>query len=491
MIEIKKRASFVLGIISFLCSLYIGTAEAATRLTPAHLYDWARTGNITRLQQFKRYINLQDRNHNTALCLAQKAQDSNAYTLLLKFGASTKVACHDDNDPICAVIAGEKTKVSPAAWWLLGAGAAAGAYLLLDDDDDDDKCKPENGEYDNKENCEKQNPGYTCVQSGKCYIKDGPAQCEFGSTDYQSVDDCGVQGILGWSYTNHGLSGELNCGECTKLLCLSGFDSKYQSVTDCGTSGANGWNYKQDTTRYNGDTACGSCSPKECPTNTSINQICQDGNFTKGTVQNTGSYSGDNICQSCSFECDEVHAFKQEQKCQEGGYICTAIQENGQTCYRRTGSEQCPIEYPSTNPCVSADTGYTTSQDETKVGDVTCYKCTYKCASGWNTGSCPAGKVCDEIILPDRSGRCYRNEQCPSDYQYTSEATCTAGGYICSESAPGSGCWKREGDAQCPTGYDTSIQDPSDCGVGGANGWKVETSGQSGGKTCGKCVALQ
>ena len=97
MIEIKKRASFVLGIISFLCSLYIGTAEAATRLTPAHLYDWARTGNITRLQQFKRYINLQDRNHNTALCLAQKAQDSNAYTLLLKFGASTRknksIAC--------------------------------------------------------------------------------------------------------------------------------------------------------------------------------------------------------------------------------------------------------------------------------------------------------------------------------------------------------------------------------------------------------------
>lgn len=69
-----------------------------------------KTGNITRLQQFKRYINLQDRNRNTALCLAQQAEDRDAYALLLKFGASTKVPCHDDNDPICAVIAGEKLK---------------------------------------------------------------------------------------------------------------------------------------------------------------------------------------------------------------------------------------------------------------------------------------------------------------------------------------------------------------------------------------------
>ena len=128
--NIIRRLCFGLGILALFCSISGTTAEAATRLTPAHLYNWAKTGNITRLQQFKRYINLQDRNRNTALCLAQQAEDRDAYALLLKFGASTKVPCHDDNDPICAVIAGEKTKISPAGILLLGAGAAAGAYFL-------------------------------------------------------------------------------------------------------------------------------------------------------------------------------------------------------------------------------------------------------------------------------------------------------------------------------------------------------------------------
>lgn len=108
--NIIRRLCFGLGILALFCSISGTTAEAATRLTPAHLYNWAKTGNITRLQQFKRYINLQDRNRNTALCLAQQAEDRDAYALLLKFGASTKVPCHDDNDPICAVIAGEKLK---------------------------------------------------------------------------------------------------------------------------------------------------------------------------------------------------------------------------------------------------------------------------------------------------------------------------------------------------------------------------------------------
>ena len=131
----KKIKFICLILATLLCTVAAPhSAQAATKLTPTHLYSWAKNGNLNRLRQFQRYINLKDQNQNTALCIAQQHQDSKAYTLLLKFGASTKVSCHNNNDPICAVIAGEKTKVSPAAWWLLGAGAAAGAYALLNND---------------------------------------------------------------------------------------------------------------------------------------------------------------------------------------------------------------------------------------------------------------------------------------------------------------------------------------------------------------------
>ena len=164
--NIIRRLCFGLGILALFCSISGTTAEAATRLTPAHLYNWAKTGNLTRLQQFKRYINLQDRNRNTALCLAQQAEDRDAYALLLKFGASTKVPCHDDNDPICAVIAGEKTKISPAGILLLGAGAAAGAYFLLDDDDggDDPVCPVD---YPSTSPCRLSGNGFVTDQDSK------------------------------------------------------------------------------------------------------------------------------------------------------------------------------------------------------------------------------------------------------------------------------------------------------------------------------------
>ena len=97
-----------------MCAIILGytiqPAHSATKLTATHLYYWAKTKNYSRLNQFKRYINLQNENNKTALCLAQEAKDRNAYTTLIKFGASTKVSCHDDDDPICAIIVKKKQK---------------------------------------------------------------------------------------------------------------------------------------------------------------------------------------------------------------------------------------------------------------------------------------------------------------------------------------------------------------------------------------------
>ena len=321
--NIIRRVCFGLAVAVFSLGLPTSTATAATRLTPAHLYNWARTGNTPRLQQFKRYINLQDRNQNTALCLAQHAQDRNAYALLLKFGASTDVPCHDDDDPICAVIAGEKTKLTPAGWLLLGAGAAAGAYLLLDDDDDDDD-----------------NP--VCPTSHPL-----TEQCQTGN-GYNTNQD--MKDVAG-----------LKCYSCA----------------------------------YSCDTAAGWYTT--CPTG----KVC-DKSITLP--------DGSDICYQVTG-CPVGYDFTDEATCKEGGYICSESAP-GSDCWKRDGSEQCPITHPYTEQCKTG-AEYNTVQDETQSGDTTCYKCAYSCntAAGWYT-SCPAGKACDKsITLPDGSDICYQRQR--------------------------------------------------------------------------------
>ena len=734
--NIIRRLCFGLGILALFCSISGTTAEAATRLTPAHLYNWAKTGNITRLQQFKRYINLQDRNRNTALCLAQQAEDRDAYALLLKFGASTKVPCHDDDDPICAVIAGEKTKISPAGILLLGAGAAAGAYFLLDDDDGGDDpvcpvdypstspCRPSGnefvtdqdsksvnditcykctytcapgwsagtcpagkacntitspvqcyqvtgcpidypftdkglceadgytctesasgsgcwkrtgsqtcpvdypdtkpclpsdkgytttqdsvqqgfntcykcayecapgwnagscpagltcdtitspvqcyqkkgcdtsaGNYDTQQACELANPGYDCTQAAnQCWVPGTASQCPAGyDTAIQTPADCGVGGTSGWEVIFNGTSGGKQCGKCQALACDTGTtqcepagtgftltskengdysgntpcltctyacasnyytsenactnngayqcssvtdhgltcwlrgnaeqceigSTEYQSVADCGngTQGANGWTYTEHG--MSGNLKCGECTPKTCQDGSSTAK-CTPGTYTKVASETEHGAAGDSICYLCTYACNESNAFSQQSTCQAGGYTCTTTTENGKTCYIRNGSQSCPSEYNNgTTPC-SGGTGYTYSQETTTVGSNTCYKCTYSCASGWTAGSCPSGKTCTNSITSPVA--CYTGAQCPSDYPFTSQTTCQEGGYTCTESASGSGCWKQTGSTSCPSGYSTAYQSVDNCGTSKANGWTFSSSGTSGGKVCGKCT---
>ena len=87
-----RRLGNVLSAISLVMIININTAAAATRLTPYHLYLWAKNANVARLEEFKRYINIKDYvTQNTALCIAQQQKDYSAYKLLLQFGASVRV----------------------------------------------------------------------------------------------------------------------------------------------------------------------------------------------------------------------------------------------------------------------------------------------------------------------------------------------------------------------------------------------------------------
>ena len=66
-----RRLGNVLSAISLVMIININTAAAATRLTPYHLYLWAKNANVARLEEFKRYINIKDYvTQNTALCIA-------------------------------------------------------------------------------------------------------------------------------------------------------------------------------------------------------------------------------------------------------------------------------------------------------------------------------------------------------------------------------------------------------------------------------------
>ena len=249
-------------------------------------------------------------------------------------------------------------------------------------------------------------------------------------------------------------------------------------------TGINGWTINR--VDYAGNTACNECVAKTCPVGSSTSQTCNNGTYTTGSAQETGSFQGNTPCYECSYACNESNAFASQSNCTNGGYTCTTTIENGKTCYIRNGSQSCPSEYNNgTTPC-SGGTGYTYSQETTTVGSNTCYKCTYSCASGWTAGSCPSGKTCTNSITSPVA--CYTGAQCPSDYPFTSQATCQEGGYTCTESASGSGCWKQTGSTSCPSGYSTAYQSVDNCGTSKANGWTFSSSGTSGGLVCGKCT---
>jgi len=627
----KFRKILCLGFAILVCCSTAQPVNAATRLGPEHLYMWAKRGDLTRLHQYQRYINLQDKNHNTALCIAQQHQDKNAYALLLKFGASTKVSCHDDDDPICAVVAGEKTKISPAAWWLLGTGAAAGAYALLNNDGGHKHKKCPVGYEKDLNDCSKEThpEGWNYYRSGEA---DGhvcgkcePKTCAIGySTDYPSVDRCGTTGANGWrwkqdpvtpyagndicgnctpkqcteyaggdgaediahcrtfptldvaidtnvvgyagdtacykctytckdeyysseqackeggykcvsttennvtcwrqtgpagcpdpsytqglvncnakahpegyTYTSSGQSGGEICGKCIPKTCVNPYTTSAQSVDGCGTTGANGYSWTQDSgTPYAGDLKCSQCTPYQCSRYDSgkgvanVDQCTVYEHLVAAIDTNVIGYAGETPCYKCTYTCRDDY-YATEASCKDGGYTCSSATENNITCWWHTGSEECPSTYPEKGSCPAVKTGYTlVSSSSTKVGENTCYKCNYACdtANGWEQRtSCWVGKTCISQDLPYGVGTCYKPTGCSTDYPYTTKAACEEGGYICTESYAGSGCWKRGDPSACPD--PTYTPGLVNCNAKShPEGYTYTSSGQSGGQVCGKCT---
>ena len=130
--KLIRRLGNVLSALSLVMIININSATAATRLTPYHLYLWAKNANVARLEKFKQYINIKDyTTQNTAICIAQQHKDYAAYKLLLQFGASVRVPCHDNTDMQCRKIIKETGGIDTGVVLLGAAAVGAGTALAL------------------------------------------------------------------------------------------------------------------------------------------------------------------------------------------------------------------------------------------------------------------------------------------------------------------------------------------------------------------------
>ncbi len=457
----RLKRFFALGLfLAFQSSLAV--AAMAEDVTPQQIYNLAQERNGRAMETVRNQINVMDENGNTALCLAQQNQDRESFKMLLVYGASKDVECYDDKDPICAIIVGEKLKVSGAGW-LLGAAATAGAiYGINELLDDDDSCPS----------------GY--------------------SKRYPNVASCGTTGAAGWVYEQHWK--HKKCGKCTPKTYDTGCTTLWQSVNDCGEH-PDGWNF--ESSGYSGDEVCGICSPKNCPTlaetPTSVGAStfyhtpghCPTREYMTPANVVQVAYSGEKPCYRCDYTCDEINGFATINPCQlnsVGSVAYECVRDAATQCYYRKGPAQCPVE--TSKNVVGSDPRFTNvdycpGRRNMKVTGVT--------QKGWSGeyGCFSCHYECDETKGFSNKSVCETN-------------TSSQNGYICTEDTE-TGCYYRSrtpnpdapdgGEKECPEGFSTDYQNENDCATKGGqkDGWIWKQNGESGDWSgelkCGKCEA--
>lgn len=550
-----KRFVLLLGAFFVMQGNLAHAAEPLTQfskdeiISPQQIYLLAQERNGRAMEAVRSKIDIADENGNTALCLAQQNKDKESYKMLLVFGASKDVECHDDTDPICALIVGEKLKVSGAGW-LLGAAAAGGAiYGITELLNDDDSCSK----------------GY--------------------SKHYPNVAACGKMGAAGWIFEQD--PKRRKCGKCTPKTYDTGCTTLWQSVNDCGEH-TEGWNF--ESSGYSGDEICGICTPKACPilaeTPTSVGSNvfyhttghCPERQYMVAENVVGVAWQGERECFRCDYKCDEKNGYAALNSCQVNslGSVAYDCERDAATqCYYRKGPAQCPVE--DSPKVLGSNPRYTTLEycpgrknmiaefvtQNGWSGELGCFSCHYKCdesnggyedeASCTNneagietyscvrdektgcysrtgTASCPIVNTATQqgsnpgykelVNCPIRrymkavsttpsgwSGEteCYTcNYSCDEkNGGYTNATICETNesggaGYICQQD-PVTQCYYRSktqtpenpdgGEKECPTDYSTAYQSDSNCVIigGTKEGWSWSQNGWSGELKCGKC----
>lgn len=474
--QIRQKTIFFMSIFSlFFCQLMLTTPALGANAdpTPEQIYNAAKIRDGKALQNYKKFINIEDENGQTALCLAQQNKDKYSYEMLLVFGANRDVSCHDDKDPICAIVVGEKLKLTPAGAWILAGTATAGAIAGIAAGTD---------LYNHHEPCPE---GY--------------------SKRYKTVADCGTTGAEGWIWEDGGIHHRDQCGKCTPKEYDTGCSILYQSVTDCGPHAGEGWEWS--SSGYAGDVQCGICSPKKCPITESPRTKgsstfyhtpyhCPIIKFMKPTAPTHAGWYGEEECFTCNYQCDEKTGFASAATCQtntEGAIGFTCQLDPTSQCYYRShtanpdapdgGKNECPIdntqnrigskvEYVNENACPTKKFMQTTGVERIAFsGDEGCYTCLYQC---------------DEETGFATAATCQTNTE-------------GGNGYTC-QLDPASGCYYRShtstpdtpdgGKNECPENYDVKYQEVADCVkyLGGTtSGWSWTQNGYSGEEKCGQC----
>ena len=113
-------------ILLFLAILLSSNIAEAGFLNPNHFYGFARTRNYASLQRFSKWIDVADNNGYTAVCLALKNKDTNAYKLLVKYGANPKPACLR-SEKVQEEVKGSTNWLATGGLVAVGVGVAAAA----------------------------------------------------------------------------------------------------------------------------------------------------------------------------------------------------------------------------------------------------------------------------------------------------------------------------------------------------------------------------
>lgn len=509
------------------------------KLTTDLLYNWAKNGNNTQLQNYQKYLNMRNEDGKTALCLAQEARDSVAYRRLLYWGADKDQSCKCSDKP-CALWVNNNSNL--ALWGIVGVGAAVGVYKLLDGDKH--KCDIKNyklnlcPDHGYCELCSYKFKLTSCDENWQMNADETecvPVSCQTGySTDIKSAADCGTAGESGWRIiqdTEQAYSGNEACYRCEKLDCNSGYTSSIQEVTQCSTTGDAGYEIEQDTTRYEGDTPCNRCVPDGCENNGETSypnaEACPTYTYLKRVNFEITDYDGENVCGLCHYDCNEEDEAYVLGKCPEGK-LCRQAEitaSNGSTvtceivydndCSDYPYEEQCPrgmheierctdqkglhldcepddcSDYPSTtceiegfeekDECVTSSDGETTT---------TTYQCQCDAIEGWTAETCRIGHVCRESR--EAGIVCYKEEECDEANGYYAEyrkCTDTYRGYDCVLDTA-SQCYIKSEELECDTtdGYSTQYQSVADCGIENGAGYTYTSKGYSGALKCGKCT---
>ena len=497
-----RRLGNVLSAISLVMIININTAAAATRLTPYHLYLWAKNANVARLEEFKRYINIKDYvTQNTALCIAQQQKDYSAYKLLLQFGASVRVPCHDDSDLQCRKIIKETGGINTGLVLLGAAAVGAGALALGSGgggggssgpscnvaDYPLDAC-PEHGICSTCENklkldsCERfwQKSGNTCVPAacpagqylkGGCPEKAGTSLTEVPSSSYSGNEQC-----YACQYTCNDAAG-FHQDKNTCMNTYPGYSCKQHEngcfiidvALDCPNGEATscaerpGFTLTQtESGNLSGTLKCYRCTyaPIPCPDNQYTNGNCPQKPGNAVTQTESGSMSGADKCYYCSYTCDTKQGYYNDHgSCQSANPGKTCGMNAASGCYKAGGCDNAGGYYDTAAEINAKYPGYNA------VLQNGCYvKGTPKSCpeNQFVSGSCPPidGKNVSQIATPNYSGddRCYRcSYTCNTDGGwYDSMLNCTSANVGNTCAVQSNGCYRVSGCDVSKKYYDTN-----------------------------------